>query len=221
MSLYILGDSHVNIYRHLDINTFYSNVSIHHTDCENVVRHGKFIPYLMNSIAQRGTELLKPYITHIMPNSHIMFIFGEPDCRIHIHNQIHKYGRSQDEVIKTLALEYINMIKHITSLTNTIGIVRYVLPPIDKDVWNNESYKPNGTINERVSYTRKLNTILSELCPSAGLYFIDNIHYTTVTLENGSLNPYYADEETHYNTHALQFLNEELHTFYKTTKLTR
>jgi hypothetical protein len=168
----------------------------------------------MNSIAHRGTELLQPYISIIPPQSHIMFVFGEPDCRIHIHKQIHQCGRSEDEVLETLARNYVHMVKHICSLTNCTGIIRYVLPPIDKAVWNNPLYTPHGTIMERVNYTQKLNMLLSSLCAHNELYFIDNIHRAHVIIENGSLNHYYADDETHYNTNALHIINDELTHFY-------
>ncbi len=214
MSLFIFGDSHVDIYRYSNIHKYYSNTSIHHTDCENATRTGLFMPYLMNTIANRGDQLLGIYFDKITSGDHVMFIFGEPDCRIHINKQIVQYGRQEDEVIDTLARQYIHMILHITRSTSTHGIVRYVMPPAENEVWSNPTYKPHGSITERVRYTNTLNDKLKELCEEYGLYFFDNSCNNQVTYENGSLKHTYIIGDTHYNSDALPYVNAEIDKFY-------
>ena len=50
-TIVILGDSHVNIYNHSQsLKKYFKNIKIHHTDCEDVSRNGKFTPYLTSSL---------------------------------------------------------------------------------------------------------------------------------------------------------------------------
>jgi hypothetical protein len=62
MNIVILGDSHVSIYK--KIHMFYS-LHIHHTDSEDILRNGKFLPYLMNTISKKGDSLLSHYISFL------------------------------------------------------------------------------------------------------------------------------------------------------------
>lgn len=62
MHLVILGDSHSEIYNKCDVlKKYFDSVIIHFTDLEDSSRTGKFTPFLMNSISQRGDILLKPW----------------------------------------------------------------------------------------------------------------------------------------------------------------
>ena len=51
MKLLILGDSHVAIYNNKYIfNNIFEDITIHQCDSDDYQRHGKFTPYLLNSI---------------------------------------------------------------------------------------------------------------------------------------------------------------------------
>ncbi len=207
-NLYILGDSHVNIYRISNINKYF-NCSIHHTDCEYSSRIGQFKPFLMNTITNKGKEFLSCYINNIK-NSFIMFIFGEPDVRIHIHKQINLYNRNEEEIIDTLSKNYVNFIIEICKLCDSTPIIRYILPPVDKDFWEIEIFKANGTIDERVRYTNKLNDKIKHYCYINNVLFFENINKTLLTNENGSLKEEYIIGQTHYNENSIELINQEI-----------
>ena len=63
MKLLILGDSHVAIYNNKYIfNNIFEDITIHQCDSDDYQRHGKFTPYLLNTIAQKGNEIIGHYI---------------------------------------------------------------------------------------------------------------------------------------------------------------
>ena len=88
------------------------------------------------------------------------------------------------------------------------------MPPADNEVWSNPTYKPHGSITERVRYTNSLNAKLKELCAGTDLYFFDNSQNDNVTYENGSLKHTYIVGDTHYNGAALPYVNAEIDSFY-------
>ena len=109
--LVIIGDSHVNIYKSSsEIKNKFDVMRIIHSDCEDVTRNGMFLPYLMNTIGDKGDSLIKHHLDKHSNADYIMFIFGEPDIRIHMHKQIQIINRDEDEVIQTLALKFVNKI---------------------------------------------------------------------------------------------------------------
>ena len=55
-----------------------------------------------------------------------MFVFGEPDIRIHFNKQINELNRDVDEVVSTLCNNYILKLLDIVPSTIKI-IIRYIL----------------------------------------------------------------------------------------------
>jgi hypothetical protein len=59
----------------------------------------------MNTITDKGEFYLHHHIDKYKnTKEYIMYIFGEPDVRIHFHKQINIVKRNEDEVIETLFL---------------------------------------------------------------------------------------------------------------------
>lgn len=59
-TLLIIGDSHVGIYNHCTQSAF-NIVKIIHSDSEDVIQNGRFIPYLMNTVGERGEIYIKQH----------------------------------------------------------------------------------------------------------------------------------------------------------------
>jgi hypothetical protein len=59
-------------------------MKITQTDCEDVNRNGKFIPYLMNTISNKGEIYLTHHINQYKNVNYIMFVFGEPEHKKYI-----------------------------------------------------------------------------------------------------------------------------------------
>jgi hypothetical protein len=174
----------------------------------------------MNTIANKGKEVLNFYINYIK-NSYILFIFGEPDVRIHIHRQINHYSRDEDEIIDTLAKNYVNSVIEICKLCNSIPIIRYIIPPVDREFWEIEIFKANGSIEERVRYTNKLNEKIQYYCKINKVLFFENINKQILTNQNGSLKEEYIFEQTHYNSKSINFVNEEIIYFFLVNNFAR
>lgn len=67
----------------------------------------------MHSIATRGNKILDKYISEYSHYDYMMFVFGEPDVRIHFDKQINIIKRDEEEVINTLCTLYINSLRDI------------------------------------------------------------------------------------------------------------
>jgi hypothetical protein len=146
---------------------YFSSVVTHHTDWEDITRAGKFTPFIMNSISQRGDVLLKPWFDKYRNTDvkYIMFVFGEPDIRIHFNKQINELKRDVDEVVSTLSNNYVMKLLEIVPSDIKI-IVRYILPQRERSMFNvaRNQYIPHGSLADRVSWTLKMNNCLKATC---------------------------------------------------------
>ena len=210
--LIIIGDSHVNIYASSsEIRNKFNVMRIIHSDCEDVARNGKFLPYLMNTIGDKGESLIKHHIDKYNDTEYTMFIFGEPDIRIHIHKQVKILNRDEDEVIQTLALKFISKIIEITPKHLKI-IIRYILPQREHSMFG--EWVPNGTLSDRNRYTNKLNATLNQICVKKRILFFDNYERDSLVKEDGSLKDEYCDGTTHYNLKSIPFIDKEISKFF-------
>jgi hypothetical protein len=210
-TLLILGDSHVNIYKMCNLPKFFNCVNIIHTDSEDMNRNGKFIPYLMNTISVSGEIYLKHHIEQYKNVDYMMFIFGEPDVRIHFDKQINILNRQEDEVIETLCKNYIAKLIEIVP-PNIKIIIRYILPQRVYSMFGS-IYTPKGGIVDRVRYTNKMNLKLKELCELHHLLFFDNYEQPNLIAQDGSLKDEYVDSTTHYNDTSIYLLDNEISIF--------
>lgn len=204
-SMVIIGDSHVNIYTNKRI--VFNKLSVKRV----IHSKGGALPHLMNTIGDRGDNLIQHHIDKYKTD-YIMYIFGEPDVRIHIDKQINTLNRNEDEVCHTLALKYVNKIKDITP-EDTIPIIRYILP---QRKWSKiSSYVPIGSFEDRLRYTNKINLQLKQICLENNVLFFENYEQKNLTEEDGELKDKYCDRITHYNADSVSFLNREIEEFCK------
>lgn len=211
----ILGDSHASIYGQTHLSQHFDKCCVHQTDADDVERNGKYMPYLMNTLAQNADSLMGHYFQRYSDADYIMFVFGEPDVRIHFNKQINIMHRSEDEVIETLCKIYIN--KLVSCVPKEKIIIRYILPQRKFSMFGicNNQYVPQGTLEDRVRYTFKMNHKLKELCSANGILFFENIENKNLTNEEGELKDEYCDGLTHYNRNAVKLLNQEIDIFMK------
>jgi len=218
-SILVVGDSHVGIYHKSKLNNYFNILKIIHTDCEDVQRNEKFIPYLMNTISNKGEIYLSHHIEKYKNVDYIMYIFGEPDIRIHFDKQINLLNQDEDEVIETLCKNYITKLLEITP-NNTKIIIRYILPQRIHSMFNT-IYIPKGNINDRSRYTNKMNQKLKELSSLNNVLFLDNYEKNQLIENDGSLKDDFCDGITHYNENAINYINNELQVFLSVNTLTK
>jgi hypothetical protein len=73
----------------------------------------------------------------------------------------------------------------------------------------NNIYIPQGTLEERVRYTNKLNETFKSECSKNNMFFFENIFKDELVSENGELLDIYCDSLTHYNQNAIKILEKE------------
>ena len=215
-NLVIFGDSHSLIFKETNIATFFNLVGCHYVDGEDSRRSGKFMPFLMHSVAIRGEIILKYYMDKYVNENinYMMFVLGEPDVRAHFDKQINTLGRNVDEVTRVLVDDYIHKLIEIVPKNIKI-IIRYCLPPREKSrfVVANTVYVPMGSLEERVDWTKQLNNALKAKCIDTGLLFFENIAYNDLTKKTGELKDEYCHNMTHYNGKCIVLLNYEIEHF--------
>jgi hypothetical protein len=140
------------------------------------------------------------HITYLLERNDIsrdgfwVFCLGEIDVRCHIHKQVVEKGRDEDEVISTLATNFIEKIK---TMHTDVGVMSVVPPAAVEDKMDkvthivNSPYPFIGSDEERSRYTRKLNIVLKKLCDENDLLYFDI--YSLYSDEDGFLLQEYAD----------------------------
>jgi hypothetical protein len=143
-------------------------------------------------------------IIHYYPHEHdetsvSCVVYGEVDCRCHIHRQ-RMAGREEDDVILELVTAYINTICEVIRTGRGVIVVA-VIPPTrqtDYEAINGpirHEFPFVGSDEERVRYTTKVNHELEKQCRVRGLWFIDP--YSAYKREDGTLRFEESDQLVH------------------------
>ncbi len=151
-------------------------------------------PTTMHRIGRDGLQFLNLLAEGVNEGDVALFVFGEIDIRSHVVNQRDSYKRSIEEILDTLAKNYIKTIIVNRSFYNDIlCVVCSVTPPTDGFL--NEQYPVSGSIEERVQFTQRLNKKLSKLCHRNQIAFLDV--YDDYATSEGILNPDLSDGNVH------------------------
>jgi hypothetical protein len=132
-------------------------------------------------------------------NSILCFAYGEVDCRCHVQRQINA-GRNEDEVIKELATNYFNTLKHNIKQHKYVVIVG-VIPPTKRIDYESlhgpmtHAFPFVGTDADRVRYTAKLNELLEAGCKEHGYIYFNP--YKPYTRDDGTLKYELSDKLVH------------------------
>jgi hypothetical protein len=112
-----------------------------------------------------------------------VWVFGEIDVRCHIVRQQAEHGRMLDEVIATLATDYIDAILEAHRvLALARSVVFAPIPPLDNPGYSSDDFPIFGSIAERIEASRQLRAILSTLCDRYGILFLDvSAHYESAS----------------------------------------
>ena len=184
--LHVVGDSHV-------LNCFTLNAAI---GCRaNVlvrtsdVSHTR-VPYAhqfshhlgsrtMHSAGRRGALLTVAKDCGVKAGDAVVWVFGEIDARSHILRQQAEHGRTLDEVIGTLARDYISGILEVERVYDGVRSAVFApIPPLDNPGYSSDDFPVHGSIEERIGATRQLRAALAALCDRHGILFLDvSAHY--------------------------------------------
>lgn len=180
------------------IFTFGDSHSLHFP--EYVIKNylGAVLAY---SIGRDGIDLLDITNKGIEDNDHVIFCFGEIDCRC----QVYKYHDKNDDDtykhnIKSLVKSYFDTIKlNQDKLNKNINIWIYnVVPTVRNGAFiehPDDAYPLLGTNDERKNYFLYMNKTMKEKCLDYGFEFFDI--YDKYTDEGGFLKDEYRDSLMH------------------------
>lgn len=203
--IHIFGDSHA-MYNFSNLDFFHIN---NYQLCTTMHKVGRD---KINFINYNNYEIIE--------NDIIVYQFGEIDCRCHIGKQL-LLNRELDEIIETLTTNYINSISENKKQFHKLYIIICCVPPptdkyyyekINGEMPDNFPLPFIGTNEERVIYTKKINTILKQKCLENDLLFFD--YYDSYSDENGLLVPELSDNTVHIkqNEKLLELFKNFIHT---------
>lgn len=165
----------------------------------------------MHRIGRDGLHGLNIRALGVREGDVAVFLFGEVDARCHIGRQRDEKTRDQQEVIETLALNYVKTVaSNKNQYAHVTCFIVSVTPPCDRGY--NVSYPFYGPLSERVSITKDLNNCLKKHGNDIGIHFLDV--YSMYAQEDGSLGLEVSDGIIHinprYNYHIKEKLIEDL-----------
>ena len=187
-AVHVIGDSHSREFQGIE------NCFVHHTG-----------PVTMHRVGRDGMNCVNFHSYGIKENDVVVMVFGEIDVRCHVGKQRDFAQRDLDEILNTLLFNYLNTILLNKSHYENLRVLTYtVTPPTDQAL--NIHYPFYGTIEDRVSISKKLN---SKLISFAGFYGIDVIDvYDDYADAEGALIPALSDQNVHISDN--QYIRKKL-----------
>ena len=182
--LHIYGDSHARFnFKNLKIPNMNHNVNS--ITMFRIGRDNIIIGFDKNTIQKKDIIILS---------------YGEIDCRCHIQKQIN-LGKNEDDIINELVHSYIRTIKHNTTNLDIKIIIIGVIPPTKQTDYEKihgpilHEFPFVGTDDERVRYTKKVNTLLGELSDTYNFIYCNP--YSFYTRPDGTLKHELSDTVVH------------------------
>jgi hypothetical protein len=165
-------------------------------------------PITMHRVGRDGLSFLYLPNLGVLEGEVAVFSFGEIDARCHIGRQRDLFNRSQDEVIETLAYNYLYTLVLNRMLYRKLTLIVYsVTPPTDCHY--NPAYPFYGSVEDRVAITKQLNRRLKQLCRKVGIEFLDV--YADYANPDGTLNLLFHDGTVHIDWVHNQAISKKLY----------
>ena len=198
-TFHTIGDSHA-AFQVIDPSIF-EQISIIKFNTQRHWLKGK----LMSTIG-KDSDLL--WISWDTPNDIMMVVCGEVDIRGHAHRFVRNMGLEAYSV--DLVGRYERSLRVVREKNPNVAIWVYsIVPPTKYTIV--ESYRPEGSIEERVLYTQTVNQKLIEMCQRNGFVYIDT--YTDYALQDGTLDMSLSDQQVHirkFSENTKRFVAEQI-----------
>jgi lysophospholipase L1-like esterase len=150
----------------------------------------------MHRIGRDGLTALDITKHGVNSGDAVIFAFGEIDVRCHIGKQRDLKNRDLDEIIHTLATNYLKTIaQNCAAILHITPIVYSITPPTD--IAYNPDYPSYGELEDRVNISKRLNSLLKKLCLQHRIKFLDV--YDDYSDEKGVLRVELSDNNVHIN----------------------
>jgi len=149
----------------------------------------------MHRVGRDGLSHVNCQKLGVQENDTVIFVFGEIDVRCHIGIQRDRDKRNEDEIIKSLAQKYVETIIANRKLFQKIHCVIFAVVPPSKTRYNDPLFPFYGSLNDRISLTKKLNACLQQEALKHSLPILDvSADYATAA---GSFRPELSDGRVH------------------------
>lgn len=215
--IYCIGDSHACFFSGKDIMLPVWSNSLFRRIVRNAIRffspstHFPFVvyrlgPVLAYNLCKSGTttrgreKLFKVLKNEIPKNSHVMFCFGEIDCRAHLLKQAEKQSLSVDEVVQTCVSRYGSVLKEVQELEYN-PLIWNVIPSTILNRNQYHEFPTYGTFEQRNEVTRIFNHYLKIQAEKSNIPFI-SIGKNLLD-EKGSMKLEYTNDQIHLNQNAM------------------
>lgn len=161
----------------------------------------------MHSIGRDGLAAFNLKNFGMQDDDVAVFVFGEIDARCHIGKQRDIHNRKLDEIVTTLAQNFLKTVKeNIQLLSNVPCVIVSIIPPTN-NVFN-EVYPYHGSLEDRVTITQLLNRCLKEHCLNNSIAFLDI--YSLYANDQGALDNNHSDGVVHVNAQENDLIKQHL-----------
>lgn len=196
--IYCIGDSHISFFSGKDkIQPLWPKPCLYALPYFESYRLGPSLAYNLcrNNTVSMGRERLYEVICKQIPKgSHVLFCFGEIDCRAHILKQAEKQKIRLENVIKECVVRYFSVIKEIKNM-GYYPVVWNVIPPTSRMDLRPETheYPTYGSQNRRNEVTVLFNRYLDKLCNESNIPMI-SIYDKLVDNKGNAKSDFYIDD---------------------------
>jgi hypothetical protein len=104
----------------------------------------------------------------------VAWVFGEIDVRCHVVERHEEDGRTLDEVVETLARDYVEAVREVERNHRRLRSVVFApIPPLDNPRYESVDLPVRGSIEQRIAANRRLRAALRASCKRRGIGFLD------------------------------------------------
>lgn len=213
MIIHCIGDSHANFFSGFDE----MQPEWPAPDIKNRIpqlRSYRFGPVLAYKLCEygtnsRGREKMEQLLGYLSPGDHLLFCFGEIDCRAHVMLQAERQQRSPAEIIERIVERYMSTI--LTAKSRGFQpLIWAVIPSAPTDINSRIIVPPqylfHGTREERNRITRIFNARLRNTADAEDIPFIDI--YSRLRSGTGQPDRSFFSDEIHLSQKAMPFALE-------------
>lgn len=200
MIIHCIGDSHANFFSGFDeMQPEWPSAGIENRlPFFRSYRIGPVLAYKLceYGTSSRGREKLEQLLSQLEIGSHILFGFGEIDCRAHILLQSENQNRPLEDIISEVVARYLSVIRK-TKQAGFRPLIWNVVPSAPTDINQRITVPPQylfyGSVSERNTVTRIFNRELAAGAETDAIPFLD-IFDRLLTPEGDVDRSWYCDE---------------------------
>lgn len=208
MIIHCVGDSHANFFSGFDEMQ-------PEWPAQNVKNRLSFLrsyrigPVLAYKLCEYGTtsmgrEKLELLLNTLQPGSHLLFCFGEIDCRAHVLLQSKKQDRSPEAVVDDVVARYLSVIKEVAG-SGFLPLIWNVIPSAPTGINDRITVPPqylfHGSCEERNEITRVFNQRLKKGALENNIPFLDI--FDQLLSADGTVDRSYYSDEIHLSQKAM------------------